>query len=163
MNRLFRLAAALLLCLSAAQAQEVRTSAPALPLSAANGGTGTAGGAWTPYTPSATCGQSTGTAVCTMAGSYTIVDKRIWFTATNTVTGTFTVGTFGNFTLPFTPATRAGAVWTLSGAETGATGMGWTGWAVSNNVTAFARSASAGGTTIVTGYIVTISGTYELP
>lgn len=130
-----------------------------IPLSAALGGTGNTGGAFTAYVPTAVCSQTTGTVVCTATGRWQQVGKRVDLTITVAVTGTFTVGIFTSVSLPVTSA-NVSATWEFAAKENATTGIGWVGL-VNLNSAVMNGSSVSNNPAITTGSSITFTGWYE--
>lgn len=169
---MFRLLAALLFLVnSAAFAQEGTPAGPNPPCTAFGAAAGSCAqgndsrfppqGAWTSYSPSATCAQGTGTAVCTANGIWQqVTPKTTAVQFTVTVSGTFTVGSISTVTLPNTSATVSSTRWKLFCTEDGSTNFVWDGSVSSGSTTAFLANY-LGSSTVVTGYLIYCSGLYE--
>lgn len=123
---------------------------------------GSACGVWTSYAPTVTCSQSTGTAVCTGNARYT-QDTNLKTTTISivvTVSGTFTAGSITSIALPNQSANHT-VTYNLSGRENGISGALWVGEIAANAVNVAPIGNYLGSGTIVTGDVVTLSGTYE--
>lgn len=127
-------------------------------LAVANGGTGNTGGAFTTYTPTVVCGQSTGTAVGTATGRYQRIGKLTHLTIVISITGTFTGGTFSTATLPVTSASSG--TWIISGRENAITGTSWFG-TIYPSATTLSATDNSNSNTILTGESIVLTGWYE--
>lgn len=165
------LALVLLLCASLAHADgitnpgssgsgspNVSNATGTLPV--ANGGTGDTGAAWASYSPTAVCGQSTGTTVCTATGAFKTIGKTVFVQFSNVVSGTFTAGTFSSFSLPTTAANNA-LHSVLTCREAAATGLGWFADISPNASGAVMGVNSSNSQTVVATYNINCSGVYQ--
>lgn len=123
---------------------------------------GQACGVWTAFTPTVTCSQSTGTAVCTGSGRYTQDTnfKTTTISISVTVSGTFTAGLISAITLPNQVANHT-IPYNLTGREDGVSGVLWVGEVQANSTSIGPIGNYAGSNTIVTGDVITLTGTYE--
>jgi hypothetical protein len=129
-------------------------------LAVANGGTGNTGGAFSTYSPTVSCGQSTGTAVCTGQGRYQQIGKLINLTVTITISGTFTGGVINNVALPVQATGGSGGTFIFTGRETAVSGAPWWG-SMAANATTMGITNVSNTNSITTGWSITLTGWYE--
>lgn len=113
--------------------------------------------AWTAYTPTVVCGQTTGTAVCNATGFFKRIGNTMEVTLTITISGTFTVGTITSATLPSTA--QATGTYILAGRESGVSGLIWVGQ-ISAGASGFGPRDYLSSNTIVTGNVINLTGSY---
>lgn len=125
----------------------------------ANGGTNDTGTAWTTYSPAVTCGQATGTAICTGAGRYKMLGKTVWLTFNVTTSGTFTAGTITSVALP-NAAVNGTTFYNCFGRENNVTGVTWIG-SISAGASIVGVFNYANANAILTGESINLTCTYE--
>ncbi|WP_331301860.1 hypothetical protein [Methylobacterium oryzae] len=117
---------------------------------------GALAGAWTTYTPTVTTSSGAFTTV-SATGKYRLVGKSIRFSVTVNLGDKGTAADL-RVSLPF----AAKGVAPLSGAETAATGRGLSGYVLNGQSMAVIKNPD-GTNPLTNGYVLTVSGDYELP
>lgn len=114
------------------------------------------GSAWTAYTPTITSASGTITTV-SATGTYKVFGKTCWFTAAITIT---TAGTGAGYLGVSLPATQAGATLAAYGMEMNSTGFMTKGYIPASGVMQVTKYDNT--TIIGSGYLVRLTGTYEI-
>lgn len=124
-------------------------------LAVASGGTGDTGTAWTAYTPTITSASGSITTV-SATGTYKTLGKTCWFTAAITIT---TAGTGAGYLGVSLPVTQASGTLAAYGMEMNSTGFMLKGYIPASGVMQVTKYDNT--TTIGSGYLIRLTGTYE--